>query len=97
MTDTYDIQYPDTGSSNISKATPEWKEKLEQARAAYVPGMTVLHEAYKLVNQEVRDGKFIWDKCMNCGSPYRSYPGMREFCSDECTHEYTNEYLPGLL
>lgn len=86
MTDLYDEQFPETGSGNISKATPEWKEVLAQARRDVVPGEAVLHRAYYLVNTSGVE----WGKCPNCGSPYRldTEGADATVCSRECFEDY---------
>jgi len=84
--DEYDEQHQETGSGNISKATPEWKEILRQARLERGPDELVLHKAYALVNEQGLAG-CAWAKCPNCGSPYRA--DLRgNVCSDDCYREY---------
>lgn len=84
MTDFYDEEHSETGSSNISRATPEWREKLQTARALYNGTKPVLHIAYELVNEEAKRGT-QWSKCTNCGSPFK---GHGETCSDKCYDDY---------
>lgn len=89
MTDLYDEQFPETGSGNISRATPEWKEVLEQARRDVVPGEPVLHRAHYLINISGAP----WGKCPNCGSPFlidRSADGT--LCSMVCYREYLAQF-----
>jgi hypothetical protein len=85
----YDEIYRETGSSNISKATPEWAEKLEQAiqLQAQGDGRPLIHIATELVNASGEQ----WSKCPNCGSPFL---GTRTLCSDVCDAEY-RDYLNG--
>jgi hypothetical protein len=94
--DAYDQQHQETGSSNISKATPEWQEKLVAARAQYDGTELVLHIAYRLVNEAVAAGE-RWGKCANCGSPYRYSnswsSGMA--CSPDCWTEYVTSVQDG--
>lgn len=95
MTDTYDLTHYLTGSSNISKATLEWQEKLTEARALYDGTEMVLHIAFRLVNEAVARGE-LWGKCMDCGSPFR-YAGLEgqtlEFCSLGCGQSFTSNLL----
>lgn len=94
MGDLYDRLYPDTGSSNISRATPEWKEKLAEARATSDGTRPILHLAYELINQAVALRGEHWSKCMNCGSPYRHQAKTEDrwtddsICSQECLDEF---------
>lgn len=82
---------------NMSKQTPEWQEKMDQAyreHHAVDSGCFkehncsyVLHHAYRLVNDEVQRGT-PWAKCQNCGSPHRvtkDHDGT--FCSTACFRE----------
>lgn len=89
MNDEYDQQHPETGSSNISKATPEWTQALEDARRNYDGVGHVLHDAYAMVNEQVQAG-IPWAKCMNCGSPYRMdrEGASVDICSPECWSSY---------
>jgi hypothetical protein len=89
MSDPYDLQHTETGSSNISKATPEWQEKLALARTLNDGSEPVLHTAYHLVNEAVGRGE-SWAKCLDCGSPFR---GSGEFCSPECGEAFTLDLL----
>lgn len=93
----YDAKYRATGSSNISKATREWAEKLDQAAAMQAAGddRYLVHIATALVNEEVLCGT-PWNKCMNCGSPYRITPQWSNstFCTDGCDGEYL-DYVTG--
>lgn len=78
-----------TGSANISRATQEWSEVLEEARQRYDGYEPLIHIAYSIVNEQVRAG-IPWNKCPNCGSPYRT---DREgcsgtLCSERCDDEY---------
>ena len=79
----------ETGSRNISKASPEWKAILEKAREEHEDCGNEcqydIHHAYRLVNKEVAAG-IPWAKCSNCGSPYRlNYQGNTStHCSEEC-------------
>lgn len=93
--DEYDAQYPETGSSNITKATPEWREILAQARENHHG--YVLHAAYALVNEQVMSG-IAWSKCTNCGCPYRmdSEGATDAGCSPDC-HEDYSLYVFGTL
>lgn len=93
MIDEYDTQHPETGSSNISKATSEWKGVLERARRQWRPGRPpVLHLAYGLIDEQIKAG-IPWTKCPNCGSPFRTdYRSTGNVCSDECWDAYA-EYL----
>ena len=86
--DEYDEAHQETGSSNISKATPEWSDVLRQARARGEGGY-VLHTAYYIVNEQERQG-IRWNKCPNCGSPYRrGRKGSNSTtCSIECWESY---------
>jgi hypothetical protein len=84
MTDQYDQEHPETGSSNISQATDEWSEMLAKARLVNDGSEPVLHTAYRLVNEDVANGSH-WSKCMNCGSPFK---GSGEFCSNGCGAEF---------
>ncbi len=89
MTDTYDQEHHETGSSNISQATDEWQEVLAQARLVNNGTEPVLHTAYRLVNESGES----WSKCMNCGSPFK---GSGEFCSNGCGQEFTADLIGGL-
>lgn len=95
MTDAYDAQHPETGSGNISKATPEWQEILRRARESYGDGY-VLHDAYELINQEVAAG-IIWNKCPNCGCPYRldAEGANGTTCSAACWDEFAADVMGG--
>jgi len=94
-TDPYDELHKETGSSNISKATPEWQAILKQAREAIAndgqnyAGHTI-EVAYYIVNQQ-NDQQKIWDKCENCGSPYHvdksDATNVELYCSAECETE----------
>jgi hypothetical protein len=86
---TYDEEHPETGSSNISKASPEWTEVLGAARAAHTGDGYVLHEAYAAINERVAAGE-AWAKCANCGSPYQLTEqwGDMTVCSSNCFTEY---------
>lgn len=84
------MSYPDTdpvtGSSNISKASPEWAEVLAQAGQRYDPQTQYrVHVAYEIVNEQVTAG-IAWSKCANCGSPFK---GVSEICSEDCAGEYS--------
>lgn len=88
MIDQYDLEHFKTGSSNISRATPEWQEILTHARRIRReshPDEYVLHIAYRLVNEQCELGTF-WNKCIECGSPYRADSRMSSstHCSIEC-------------
>jgi len=95
MSDEYDAEHPETGSGNISKATDEWKQVLDQARANDLDGYT-LHHAYALINEQVAEG-IPWAKCANCGSPYRmDQDGAGDtVCSSDCFDDYLS-YLNGV-
>lgn len=97
MIDEYDAQHPETGSSNISKATPEWTAVLEEARRNYDGVGYVLHDAYAIVSEQVKAG-IPWFKCMNCGSPYRAdrEGASVDSCSDGCWDALTNYLNIGL-
>lgn len=97
MRDQYDLMHEETGSGNISQATPEWKEVLAQARAMELQdGEYVLHKAYGIVNQRVAAGE-RWNKCMECGSPYIvSEHTTAEFCSNTHGESYTKSFSKGL-
>jgi hypothetical protein len=90
---TYDEIYRETGSSNISKATPEWTEKLEKAieLQAQGDGRPLIHIATELVNTDTESAG-QWGKCANCGSPYKLRPdwGNMTVCSEECHGEYAD-------
>jgi len=89
----YDARYRETGSSNISKATPEWAEKLDQAAAMQAAGddRYLIHIATALVNEEAVAG-IPWTKCMNCGSPFKIVLPWTDatLCSEACRQEYLN-------
>lgn len=91
MTDQYDEAHQETGSSNISKATPEWKQILKEARARGDDTKPVLHTAYDIVNAQVKQG-ILWSKCANCGSPYKIKEDWANdtVCSEVCQSEYDN-------
>lgn len=76
---------PETGSGNISKASPEWKEIWDQARDNQTPDMHPLHAAYAEVNRRVAAGEH-WTKCANCGSPYQMTAQWSNgtVCSSDC-------------
>lgn len=97
MIDEYDAQHPETGSSNISKATPEWTAVLEEARRNYDGVGYVLHDAYAIVSEQVKAG-IPWFKCMNCGSPYRAdrEGASVDSCSPQCWGDYLS-YLDNSL
>lgn len=98
-TDYYDDEHQETGSANISKATPEWSAVLAEARAERQnlleaglgggPDDYVLHRAYGIVNRQQATGT-PWGKCTNCGSPYkRDSEGADEtVCSSTCWQEF---------
>lgn len=95
--DTYDALHYETGSSNISKATPEWQEILRQVRQDLTSNHAhgyVLHTAYALVNEQTKND-VPWCKCMNCGSPYIMTNTHKHgnICSDECTTEILNDIM----
>lgn len=95
MTDPYDLKHFETGSGNISRATPEWQEILTHARRIRSESHSdeyVLHIAYRLVNEQCELGTF-WSKCRGCGSPYRLDNGMSssEHCSLECEEEESHD------
>lgn len=88
-----------TGSSNISKVTPEWGELLVAAReqgAKLYEEPYLMHVAIAMVNTQVEYHGIPWTKCMDCGCPYRlDLPvagRTSEFCSEECYDAYT-DYL----
>jgi len=85
---TYDDEHQETGSSNISKATLEWKIKLAAARSQAVEGEIPLLLAYELVNAEVAAG-IPWSKCQSCGSPYmlKAFGASSTHCSPSCYDE----------
>lgn len=91
MTDFYDGLHHETGSSNVSKATPEWQEKLTAARTLYDDTESVLHIAYRLVNEAVATGEH-WAKCTDCGSPYRISEAWHDetVCSQDCWDRYSS-------
>ena len=76
----------ETGSNNISKASPEWKAILEQARREHESCSTEcqydIHHAYRLANESGAP----WNKCSNCGSPY-VVTSVGALCSPECYNE----------
>lgn len=76
---------PETGSGNISKASPEWKEIWEQAKADETLTKHPLHAAYEEVNRRVAMGEH-WAKCANCGTPYQMTPQWSDgtVCSSGC-------------
>lgn len=86
----YDEIYRETGSSNISRATPEWAAALDRAAQIQARGdaRPLIHIATELVNEEAMAGE-PWNKCPNCGSPFK---GTQTLCSDRCETEYT-DYL----
>lgn len=81
--DPYDLRHEATGSGNISKASPEWKNILDHARSEPSTEQYVLQEAYKRINAQVKSG-IPWSKCMNCGSPFL---GTSDHCGDACFKE----------
>lgn len=94
-----DLTDEETGSSNISKASPEWKAILERAKIEHRDCSPIrsdcqytIHHAYRLVNEQVTAGTH-WTKCTNCGSPF-IVTASAEICSDECGTEY-GDYLSG--
>lgn len=101
--DRYDLEHEETGSGNISKASPEWMMVLRQAREDIegvepLEGDFVLHRAYAIVNQRAQAGE-PWAKCMDCGSPFIVGQGAGsspEFCSTSCGKAYTDEFSKGL-
>lgn len=94
--DSYDLTYPETGSGNIRKASPEWKEVLAQAREIHEnaePDTLVLHIAFRLVNEQVQQQQVAWHKCQECGTPYRETSwGSDTMCSDECAEAYVQYF-----
>lgn len=91
----------ETGSNNISRATLEWKAILEKAREEHksCEGTSCeydIHHAYRLVNEEVAQG-IAWNKCANCGSPYRmdTVDAGGTVCSPDCHSEYLAALLEG--
>lgn len=90
MTDQYDKTHQETGSGNISKATPEWSDVLWTARARGEEGY-VLHTAYDIVNEQVKQG-IVWSKCANCGSPYKQTEDWTNniVCSYACHQAYVD-------
>lgn len=95
MSDQYDAQHPETGSGNISRASSDWEKILEQARIEHSDGY-VLHDAYDLINEQVAAG-IPWNKCPNCGSPYRldSEGANGTTCSQRCWDEFAASIMEG--
>lgn len=90
----YSDAYPETGSGNISKATPEWAAVLAEARKRRqdlpeLEGEYLLHTAYDIVNEQVGTAGIPWAKCANCGSPFivKDGGGMT-VCSTSCHADY---------
>lgn len=84
-----------TGSTNISKVTPEWSEILTAAReqgAQLYQEPYLMHTAIAMVNAQVQYHGTPWVKCANCGSPFRLDLDVEgrssEICSGECHDEY---------
>lgn len=86
----YDFVYSDTGSSNISRATPEYAEVIREAKRTLQPDEYLIHRATAIINAQVKAGT-PWSKCVNCGSPF-IVKGSSEICSEQCHREYL-EYL----
>ena len=78
--DSYDLRHEETGSGNIAKASPEWKNILDHARREPSGERYVLTEAYKRVNAQVKQG-IPWSKCMDCGTPFI---GVSDHCDNDC-------------
>lgn len=100
MIDQYHAEHQETGSSNISQASPEWRKVLDEAeriQADSRPNDYVVHVAYELVNQQVATG-VAWNKCSECGSPYRldSEASSSSHCSPSCFESETSQlFLEG--
>lgn len=87
----YNEKYAETGSSNISKASPEWAKVIEEAKRLLQPGEYLITKGIEIINRQVADGFTSWAKCINCGSPF-IVKTSSEICSDSCAHEYS-DYL----
>lgn len=85
--DEYDLRHEETGSGNIAKASPEWKNILDHARREPSDQKYVLHEAYKRINAQAKQG-IPWSKCMNCGTPFI---GTGETCTQQCWTEFVGD------
>lgn len=79
----------ETGSNNISKASPEWKEIWDEAKNNQSPDRHPLHAAYEEVNRRIAAGE-SWAKCANCGSPYQLTMewSNNTVCSLSCHNDY---------
>jgi len=77
---------------NMTKQTAEWRQKMQDAEVQHAAecGLDsacqyVLHHAYGLVNKEIKEKDIAWNKCQNCGSPYRLDRGQGATVTHCCT------------